>query len=226
MKILCILSDENFSAYLVSGLKADHFIVDTVHSPAKGICLIESRDYDLIIIEDFKGLINGAQLAVEIREYKKSIPLIGLIHDNNLERRVDLLLAGFDEILPINTALLEITTRMHRLILRNSSYSHSSILKYDDLEMDINRRIVKRGTTQIILRKKEYEVLEYMLHYPEQVLSRQRLLQHVWPEDVFMYTNTVDVHIASLRNKIDCESTNRIIQTVHGIGYKISCQDN
>jgi len=221
MKILCIYSGGKSKDFILSGLESEHFIVDHTDYQPKGISLAIARDYDLILIEDVIGEINALDSGLKIREENKKTPLIMLLDEYDLDLRIKALLCGFDDVVSIDTPILEVSARMRTLIRRSSLNMQSSVLSIGNLQIDTVSHSVIRNGKIIYLRRKEYELLEYMMHYPNQVLSRQRLLAHVWSDDVFMFTNTVDVHMASVRNKIDKEYQNKIIQTVHGVGYKI-----
>jgi len=222
MKILCIYSKENFGEFLISGLETDSFIVDKINSAKKGICLAESREYDLILIQNKKNDINAFDVCKEIRINNKNVPILMILSKYDLEKVVEALIHGFDDVLSVRTPLIEIIARIKRLIKRSSMSSQLTVLKFGNLEIDIKNNLVRYNEKIIKLRKKEYELLEYMVHHPNQILSRRKLLAHVWPEETFMFTNTVDVHIGSIRKKMKNKIQKKMIETVHGIGYKIS----
>jgi len=223
MKILFLHSNENMTRFISSALESEGFLIDNVFNQPKALCLSEARGYDLILVENNKKHINAIKFCVEVREIDKTIPMIMISSKYNIETRVEAFIIGFDDIVTKKTPFSEIHVRINGLIRRCSSRGDiSSILKFDDLQIDTKRRETKRSGEIISLRRKEYDLLEYVMHYPEQVLSRHRLLEHVWAEDTFVYTNTVDVHMAALRRKVDKNKTKKLIHTVHGIGYMMS----
>jgi DNA-binding response OmpR family regulator len=222
MKILCIYYKENFGDFLISGLESDSFVVDKTHCPKKGICLADSREYDIILIQNKKNYINAFDICKEIRENDNSIPILMILSEYNLEKLVDALINGFDDVLSTNTPLIEIIARIKRLIKRSKMTLQLTKLQFGNLELDIKNNIIKHKGEDIRLRKKEYELLEYMLYHQNEVLSRKKLLAHVWPEETFMFTNTVDVHISSIRRKMENKLKTKLIETIHGIGYKIN----
>lgn len=222
MKILSIQKNDPVSSFMINGLKSENFMVDIVDYEAKALCLLEARGYDLVLVFNDDTLINGISMGQKIREVNNNIAMVLVLDKNSLELKIDALSVGFDDVFSITTPLIEIATRLKSMIRRFALSIQLSVLRFSNLEIDTARRLVRRGNRVLPLRRKEYELLEYMMHYPEQVLSRRRLLEHVWPEDTFMFTNTVDVHMASIRRKVDYKSDKKIIHTIHGVGYKIS----
>ncbi len=222
MKILLLQTDDHALSCISMGLKSEGFLLDITNNQAKAQCLVESREYDLIIVENKKGVIDAFSFATFIRAINERIPLIMIAATDNIEKRVEAFLVGYDDVLFKNTPLSEFTVRINSHIRRSALNRQVFHLKFSDLEIDTKKRIALRAGREIYLRKKEYELLEYMMHYPEQVLSRNRLLEHVWSDDIFIYTNTVDVHMAAVRRKIDCPKDAKLIHTIHGVGYMIS----
>jgi DNA-binding response OmpR family regulator len=211
------------SKCIAVGLKSQGLLVDNVYNQPKALCLSEARGYDLLLVDNSSKDIDAFKFCTDVREQNSHIPIIMIASRDSLEVRVEAFMIGFDDIVMQNTPFIEIYFRINRLIRRCSAICDiSTILKFDNLTMDTSRREISRGSRNILLRRKEYDLLEYMLHYPDQVLSRHRLLEHVWPEDTFVYTNTVDVHMASVRRKVDSKEKNKLIHTIHGIGYMIS----
>ena len=119
---------------------------------------------------------------------------------------------------PLHPTFEELDARI-RVILRRNADSASSVLKVDDLELDMKGRRVSRGGVEISLSQKEYSILEYMMLNRDQVITRDRLIEHVWNFDYSGESNVIDVYIRYLRKKIDSEGRKPLIHTVRGIGY-------
>jgi len=115
---------------------------------------------------------------------------------------------------------MELVARI-RALLRREKKVTGPILKIADLAMDLNAHTVQRGKRQILLNRKEFSLLEYLMRHPGATLTRSMILDHVWESTGDPFTNTVDVHVRFLRRKIDQDEQRKLIHTVHGHGYKI-----
>jgi DNA-binding response OmpR family regulator len=111
--------------------------------------------------------------------------------------------------------------RIRALLRRQLDDSNNNQLIVDDLIMDSQKQTVKRGEKIISLRRKEFDLLEYLLRNKGKVLKREMILDHVWDDNFESFTNVVDVHVKYLRDKIDKPYQRKLIKTIHGIGYKL-----
>ncbi len=137
-----------------------------------------------------------------------------------MDDRVLGLQKGGDDYLVKPFSFAELLARLQALIRRsNLSSPPTPILRYEDLEMNLITREVKRGTTRIDLQPREYALLEYFLRHPEQVLTKTLIMEHVWNYDFDPQTNVVDVLVHRLRSKIDKDFSPKLIHTLRGIGY-------
>lgn len=220
MKLLLFSATNYKSKRLKKFLLNEGFYIDTFDSPDKGLCVFESREYDAVMIHH-DSQMDAFKIIDDISKLSSDIPVVLLLDENDNSLRVDALMSGFDDVFAQLTPFIEISIRLKTLIRKSSLSNSRNIISYGDIEMDVNYRTVTRDGRIIFLRRKEFEILEYMLLHPGQVLSRQRLLNHVWPEEMYHFTNTVDVHISSIRKKIDKRMNRKMIYTVHGVGYKI-----
>ena len=133
--------------------------------------------------------------------------------------------AGTDDYITKPFDIEELLARIRVIIRRKEQLQKLQqqpvLFQYQDLTLDITKRVVKRYSEEIQLTQKEFELLAELIKHPEEVLSRDELLNAVWGYDYFGQTNTVDVYIRSLRNKMDYDPTGRLIQTVRGVGYAL-----
>jgi DNA-binding response OmpR family regulator len=138
-----------------------------------------------------------------------------------VDDRVKGLNLGADDYLVKPFAFPELLARIHAL-LRRPPLQSGNLLAMNDLEMDVTRREVRRAGRSIELSPREFSLLELLLRHPNQVLTRTQILEHVWNFDFYSETNVVDVYIGYLRRKIDMGFAFPLIQTVRGVGYRLS----
>jgi DNA-binding response OmpR family regulator len=134
--------------------------------------------------------------------------------------KVGALNAGADDYLSKPFFMAELLARM-RALLRREHRTINPILRIADLVLDVASHTVQRGKKNIRLNRKEFSLLEYMMRHAGTTLTRGMILEHVWDMNADPFTNTVDVHIRFLRQKIDEGHNIKLIKTVHGYGYKI-----
>lgn len=128
--------------------------------------------------------------------------------------------SGADDYITKPFSFVEFRSRVHALI-RRSHQETSPTLQIEDLEVDPLKHIVKRGEKPINLTPKEFAVLELLLRHRGEVVSRTMIIEHVWDYNFDGMSNVVDVFVVALRKKIDSGTKKKLIQTIHGVGYKI-----
>jgi two-component system copper resistance phosphate regulon response regulator CusR len=139
---------------------------------------------------------------------------------NSLDERVAGLDAGADDYMAKPFALAELSARLRALLRRGTP--RESVLRVADLEMDTIRRSVRRAGTSIDLKPKEYALLEFLMRNSDRPLTRSLIIEHVWDIHFDSISNVVEVHINSLRNKIDRGFPIQLIHTVRGVGYMLT----
>jgi two-component system copper resistance phosphate regulon response regulator CusR len=163
---------------------------------------------------------SGFQVLRDIRSRKPSLPVIMLTAKNSLDERVAGLDAGADDYMAKPFALAELSARLRALLRRGTP--RESVLRVADLEMDTIRRSVRRAGTSIDLKPKEYALLEFLMRNSDRPLTRSLIIEHVWDIHFDSISNVVEVHINSLRNKIDRGFPIQLIHTVRGVGYMLT----
>ena len=219
MRILVVEDNLEISHYLAKGLRQESFAVDTVADGKAGLNAALSYDYDLIITDLNLPEIKGDELVARIRQEGKTVPVIVLTVEEGVATKVDLL-AHCDDYMTKPFSFQELSARI-RAILRRGSVLTSDVLKIDDLIVDVRSFKVERAGKEIRLRNKEFSLLEFMMRNAGSVLTRTEILEKVWDMNVDPLTNTVDVHINHLREKIDVGFKRKLLQTVPGRGYKL-----
>jgi DNA-binding response OmpR family regulator len=221
MRILVVEDESRLARNLHKGLSEDGFAVDLAPDGEEGQFLAESEEYDAIILDLMLPKVDGLTVCRKLRAQGKKTPILMLTSRANLEDKVTGLDSGADDYLTKPFAFAELRSRL-RALIRRSQQQASSILSVGDLEVDPLSHTVRRGQRAIALTPKEFAVLEILVSHKGQALSRTTIQEHAWDYNFESMSNIVDVFIRSLRQKIDTEGEPKLIQTVHGVGYKIS----
>jgi len=196
--------------------------VDAVFNGRDALDWAEATPYDLIILDIMLPEKDGLTVCREFRQRGDRTPVLMLTARDAIDDRVKGLDAGADDYLVKPFAMKELLARLRALSRRGSEQSKSPLITFDDLSLDTRTREVRRGETLIYLAAKEYAVLECLLRDPERVLTRTQIAEHVWNYDSFNQSNVVDVYIRNLRRKLDDPFEQKLIQTVRGVGYRLS----
>lgn len=198
----------------------DGFAVDQAFDGEEGLYLSETEQYDLIVLDIMLPKLDGLQLCKELRKKNIKTPVLMVTAKSTTEDKVAGLDSGADDYMTKPFSFIEFRSRIHALI-RRSHQEISPVLKVDDLEVDPLKHSVKRDGKAISLTPKEFAVLEFLLRHMGEVVSRTMIVEHVWDYNFDGMSNVVDVFVVSLRKKIDGGFPKKIIQTVHGVGYKV-----
>lgn len=221
VKVLVVEDERKMAALIGKGLSAEGFVVDLCHDgdTAAGLCF--TRPYDAIILDIMMPGRDGLSLLREIRRKGMSVPVILLTARGGLEERLEGLNAGADDYLPKPFYIEELVARLHAISRRSSGRSES-ILRVADLTLDLLARQVSRGEREIDLTAREFNLLEMLARSPGRVYSRAMIFEQVWDYHFDPGTNLVDVYIKRLRKKIDEPFEHKLIETVRGVGYRLS----
>lgn len=225
MRILIIEDEHKIANSIKKGLGQETYAVDIAYTGTDGFDLASTEDYDLIILDLMLPGIDGIEICKKLREENIHTPILILTAKGQLSDKVDGLNSGADDYLTKPFAFEELLARVKALI-RRPQKTTNTILKVDDLNLDTNTYLVKRGDKIINLSSKEFSLLEYLMRHPSQTISKEKIIGHVWDYDADILPNTVEVYIGYLRNKIDkpFPQSPQLIHTVRGFGYKI-CLD-
>jgi len=220
MRILIIEDDSTLAQFLRKGLQEERYAVDAAGDGEEGLARACETAYDLIILDIRLPKLDGLALCRKLREEGRTTPILLLTARQSVDARVEGLDTGADDYLTKPFAYPELLARV-RALLRRSSPPQPAVLKVADLELDPVSHKVWRGGQEIPLTNKEYGLLEYLMRNPDRALTRTAILVHVWDTNYDTMTNIVDVHIRSLRAKIDRDFSPPLLQTVRGVGYRL-----
>jgi len=221
MRILLVEDEEKVSRFIVRGLTAESFAVDTAPDGRRGLDLATTYNYDLVILDLMLPGLNGTEVLRRIRRTDHRVPILMLTARDAVADKVEHLEAGADDYLTKPFAFAELMARI-KALLRRGSVDRPSVLRVADLEVDRLSQQVRRASRRIELTAKEYALLEYLIANAGRVLSRTMIIDHVWDQSFDGATNIVDVYVRHLRNKVDDGHEAKLIRTVRGVGYKIS----
>jgi DNA-binding response OmpR family regulator len=219
MRILIVDDSSAITAALRHGLKG-YYTVEATSLGQEAIELAE-HDFDVIILDLGLPDMKGIEVCRHIRSVGIQAPILVLTANEEAAQKVSLLDAGADDYLTKPFNLEELKARLRALLRRHNSRISQSSLSVGDLELDIASRRVRRANQDIELRRKEFDLLECLMRNTGHVISRATILNVVWGPDTEVWTNAIDVHIKHLRDKVDKPFSRPLIQTVHGVGYKI-----
>ncbi|HCU70483.1 MAG TPA: DNA-binding response regulator [Candidatus Moranbacteria bacterium] len=220
MKILLIEDEEEIALFTKKGLEAELFAVDVANEGEKGEYMARTNDYDIIIIDYNLPYKNGIEVCKNLRDAGRKFPILMLTAEKDVGKKVEAFANGANDYLTKPFAIEELIARV-RALLRHNSQSSSTEFSYKDVIIDLEKHIVIRAQKVLSLRKKEMALLEYFLRNPGTILTRSMILEHVWDTNADPFTNTVDVHVRSLRKKMNIDNLEPLIETVRGIGYRI-----
>lgn len=221
MRALLIEDDKDIASFITHGLKAERFAVDWADTGEKGLMWAKVNAYDVGVFDiKLPGAQSGLDVCRTIRERGRNFPVIILSVTGDVATKIEALNLGADDYLAKPFSLAELLARIHALLRREKKIT-GPILKVADLQIDTHAHSVTRAGKPIQLNRKEFALLEYLMRNVGTTLTRSMILEHVWDMNADPFTNTVDVHIRFLREKIDEGRRKKLLKTVHGFGYKI-----
>jgi DNA-binding response OmpR family regulator len=215
---LAVIDDEDSVRKMLEvALALDGFEVRGAGDGVEGLALVRSWQPDCIVLDVMLPKVDGLTLLPMIRRLTE-VPIIMLTARGEVRDRIDGIRAGADDFLPKPFDIEELATRLHAA-LRRPRLREVSELVYEDLELDLQARAVRRGADSIDLSAREFDLLAALARQPRRVFTRDELINLVWGDDRQIATQTVDTYISYLRVKIDESGKRALIQTVRGVGY-------
>ena len=220
MKLLVIEDNKEVNEFLVSSLRAECFEVDFALDGRKGYKMSQENDYDLIILDLNLPKLNGDQICSLLRADKVTTPILILTVEMDVDDKVRLLNCGADDYMTKPFLLKELVARV-KALLRRPKIVRQNIIEVDNLVVDVQKHQVTRDGKEIDLTYKEFELLEFLASNQGYVLSRGKIIEHVWDMNADLFSNSIEVHIFNLRKKVDKKGWRKLIYTVPNRGYKL-----
>jgi len=225
MKILLVEDDPKISSFIKIGLESKDCQVDIAYDSTIGEKLALSRKYDVIILDVVIPGISGFDLCRKIRNRDNVTPIIMLTSLDTVEDKLTGFDCGADDYLVKPFSFQELFARIKALNRRNKEVIINPVLKVLDLELDSVSKKVKRNDKEVSLTATEYKILELLMSNRDKVFDRIHIAEKIWGYSFNSGTNVIDVHINSLRHKIDKDSPKKLIHTKKGFGYVLR-EDN
>lgn len=219
MKILVIEDDQRMAEFLMRGLKENGHVVDHAPNGKDGLFLAAGEKYDAFIVDRMLPGVDGLTIVKMLRGTGNHTPVIFLTTMGGIDDRVEGLEAGADDYLVKPFAFAELLARLAAILRRPPVNDVKTVLRVGDLEMDLLKRVVKRGGKIIDLQPQEFRLLEYLMRSGGRVVTRTMLLEGVWDFHFDPKTSVVETHISRLRAKIDRGFEMDLLKTIRGVGY-------
>ena len=226
MRILLVEDDPKISAFVKIGLESNDCLVDIAYDSTIGEKLALTRKYDVIILDVVIPGISGFDLCKKIRNNKNMTPVIMLTSLDSVEDKLTGFDCGADDYLVKPFSFQELFARVKALVRRNKETPVIPVLKVLDLEMDSISKKVRRNDKEIVLTATEYKILELLMSNKDKVFNRIQIAENIWGYSFNSGTNVIDVHINSLRKKIDKNFPQKLLHTKKGFGYLLSADEH
>jgi two-component system copper resistance phosphate regulon response regulator CusR len=218
MRILVVEDDRKVASFVERGLREEGYAVDVAHDGEDGALKAMVYEYDLVVLDVMLPGQTGYEIVRELRRRGKSVPVLMLSARDATDDVVRGLNLGADDYLTKPFSFDVLLARIRALIRRGGA-QRLERLSYDDVEMDRIRHTATRAGKDLDLTPKEFQLLEYFLLHPEEVVRRTELLEKVWDLHFDPMSNVVDVHVGNLRRKLRNAGEDPLINTSRGVGF-------
>jgi DNA-binding response OmpR family regulator len=220
MRILIVEDEAAVRAALTRALETEGYELVHAEDGVQALAALAHSPPDVVVLDVMLPGVDGLEVARRVRAQHNPVPILMLTARGAVGDRVAGLDAGADDYMAKPFALAELSARLRALLRRGAP--RESVLRVADLEMDTVRRLVRRAGALIELKPKEYALLEFLMRNTDRPLTRSLIIEHVWDIHFDSISNVVEVHINSLRNKIDRGYGVQLIHTVRGVGYMLT----
>ncbi|MHB8510363.1 MAG: response regulator transcription factor [Candidatus Dormibacteria bacterium] len=220
MRVLLVDDDQRLLRTVKRGLTEAGFSVDDAADGIEALAAVSTTPFDAIVLDVMlPGDRDGFEVCSELRHRRIKTPVLMLTARDAIEDRVRGLEVGADDYLVKPFAFQELLARL-RALTRRHLENRSSILELGPLKLDTSSRTVTVGGERVMVTRKEFAILEYFLHNPGRVLSREQVEEHVWNYDFDRQSNLVEVYVGRIRRKLAAAGMAEAMVTVRGYGYR------
>ncbi len=218
MQVLIIEDEQKMADLLKRGLEEEGMHVEIAADGDTGLKVGKESKFDVILLDVTLPGMDGFAVARALREALVKTPILMLTARDSTEMKVKGLDSGADDYVTKPFAFSELLARIRALLRRSEDVTK---LQIGDLVLDLIYRRVTRSGEEVQLTGKEFNLLEYLMRHPNEILSREILSEKVWHETYDALTNVIDVYINYLRNKVDRNRNPKLLQTIRGVGYML-----
>lgn len=220
MRILLAEDDKRLSKMLEFLLKKENYIVDCVYDGQEALDYANLSDYDIVILDWMMPIKDGIEVCRTLRQTNKQIAILMLTARDTLDDRIEGLDSGADDYLAKPFEFPELLARLRALSRRIDKTFYSDIIKYKDLELNCSSANLRYKDKKTILSPRECQIMELFVRNIDCVLPREQIMDKIWGYDTEVNSNTLDVTIKAIRQKLSKIEANDCIHTIRGIGYK------
>ena len=224
MKILVVEDDPRTAEFLLHGLRQSGYVCEHSADGMDGLFKAEHAGCNLAVVDVMLPKLDGLSMISKMRERGIGIPVIVLSARDAVDDRIRGLQAGGDDYMTKPFSFSELVARIAALMRRATGGAESTVLSCADLTLDLRRRKVRRGDTEIDLQPLEFSLLEYLVRNAGHVVSKTMIMEHVWEYNFDPRTNIVETRICHLREKIDKPFDLKLLHTVRGFGYVLEAR--
>lgn len=222
-RVLIIEDDEHINGIICDGLTADKFLCTQAYSGSEGKINLAHQDYQLIVLDLMLPGLSGEEFMHYLRkDLKSGVPVIILSAKDQLDHKLNLFALGADDYVTKPFEIEELIARIHVHIKRNAADESSKEYKHKNLLLDSTAYSVKVKDTTLSLTRQEYKIVELLVRNPTRVFTKQDLYELAWDEIYMGEDKTITVHISNIRNKIKRYDSEPYIDTIWGIGFRLS----
>lgn len=224
-QVLVVEDEEKTLTSVAEGFGIEGWKVRTAAEGNAALSLLNKEAFDLLVLDWMMPGMDGLEILRHARARGTQTPVLMLTVRDSIQDRVAGLEAGADDYLTKPFAFAELLARC-RALLRRPALSAGAFLKCEDLQLDTRARVAVRAGEEIPLTQREVDILEYLLRFQGQVVTREMLERDVWKQSrrFTSLDNVIDVQIMRLRRKIDGEGKGRLLHTLRGVGYRIGTE--
>lgn len=222
---LLLIEDNQYIIKTLKEVLRSSYEVEVALTGKRGIYQVDATSYDVIVLDLTLPDVAGLGVCQLLRERGHTTPILVLTAETSIRTKIELLDAGANDYMTKPFSLGELKARL-RVLTRQRAHDPSLSQHYvvRDLSLNTATREVSRQGISITLRRKEFALLECLMSRPGHVVSREELIRHAWQGSDAPWTNTIDVHIKYLRDKVDRPFSTPMISTIHGYGYRLSSE--
>jgi DNA-binding response OmpR family regulator len=219
-RILVVEDERKVLRGLERGLVAEGYEVVAAATGEEGLQEATVQSFDCVVLDLLLPGRTGLQVLADLRQMGNKVPVLILTACDAVEDRVIGLDAGADDYLVKPFAFAELLARL-RVLLRRERVGPETMLRADDLEVDLLNRRACRAGQELPLTQREFEVLAYLVRHKNRIVTRDMLGREVWKEPNYALTNVIDVYINLLRRKVEAHGQRPLIHTLRGVGYSL-----
>lgn len=220
-RVLIIEDEPGIALALYRSLSQSNYQVDTAKTGASGLQKAAAKEFDVILLDLNLPDMRGNTICRRLRDSGVSAPIIVLTGETSVNSKVDMFDAGANDYVTKPFSIDELQARIRACVRTPNEDPAERIIQVGMFTLNTTKRVAQREGISVTLRRKESAILEYLMLYANVPVSRTSIIQYAWGNEGEAWTNTVDVHIKHLRDKVDRPFAQQVIKTVHGVGYKL-----